>query len=178
VAARPGASTAAVIPGNARSGQGGARSEPPRSGPSAPSSLARARHRLAVATCLVARDVLIVGTRGPVGSGAHIVDPRCLRRWCWCKAREGGGRGTAARSGDAAWAAWQRSGGASRAWQRSDRDEELCRYAIVADADIFPDLAASSVLGDNGGLSSDLGLAALDLGSECFYYGKLIFCVD
>jgi hypothetical protein len=114
----------------------------------------------------VARDVLIVGTCGPVGSGAHIVDSRCLRRWCWCKAREGGG-GTAARSGDAAWA-WQRSGGASRAWQRSDRDEELRRYAIVADADIFPDLAASSVLGDNGGLSSDLGPAALDLGSCVF----------
>jgi hypothetical protein len=121
----------------------------------------------------VARDVLIVGTCGPVGSGAHIVDPRCLRRWCWCKAREGGGRGTAARSGDAAWA-WQRSGGASRAWQRSDRDEELRRYAIVADADIFPDLAASSVLGDNGGLSSDLGLAALDL-ARVFLLLKIVF---
>jgi hypothetical protein len=92
VAAWPEASAAAVVPGDARSG-------PPRSGLSALSSLARARHRLAMVACLVARGVLIVGESGPVGSGACSVDPRHLRRlgrWCCCEAREGGGRGTAA----------------------------------------------------------------------------------
>jgi hypothetical protein len=41
--------------------------------------------------------------------------------------------------------AWQRSGGMVRSWQRSGRDEELRKYAVVADADIFPNLVASSV---------------------------------
>jgi hypothetical protein len=41
----------------------GARSGPPRSGLSAPSSLAWARHRLAMAACLAAHGVLIIGAR-------------------------------------------------------------------------------------------------------------------
>jgi hypothetical protein len=45
-----------------------------------------------------------------------------------CEAREGGGRGTIARSGDKA-RAWQRSTDMAQEWQRSDRDEERCRYA-------------------------------------------------
>jgi hypothetical protein len=40
---------------------------------------------------------------------------------------------------------------------------------VVADTGLFPDLAASSVLGDDGGLGLDLGLAGRDLGSGVFY---------
>jgi hypothetical protein len=37
---------------------------------------------------------------------------------------------------------------------------------------LFPNLAAAAILGGDGGLGSDLGL---DLGSDIFYYWKLIF---
>jgi hypothetical protein len=40
--------------------------------------------------------------------------------------------------------------------------------AVVADVELFPDLAAAAVLVDNGKLGSDLG-------SGFFYYCKVIF---
>jgi hypothetical protein len=46
----------------------------------------------------------------------------------------------------------------------------MCRHAVVVDADLFPNLAASSVLSDNGELGSDLDLAGQNLGSGVFYY--------
>jgi hypothetical protein len=110
----------AVVHGGARSGQGGARSEPLRSSP-----LARDHHRLAEATCLAARCVLIVGGR----PGKQV-------------------------------AAGMQPGTASR--PRSGGDEELRRYTVVADADLFPDLAASSVLVANGG--------AWPESIKCFFY--------
>jgi hypothetical protein len=39
---------------------------------------------------------------------------------------------------------------------------------IIAEAELFPDLAATVVLSDDGGLGLDLGLAGLDLGSGVF----------
>jgi hypothetical protein len=42
--------------------------------------------------------------------------------------------------------------------------------AVVVNAELFPDLAAAVVLGDDNGLGSDLGLAGLNLGSSVFYY--------
>jgi hypothetical protein len=51
VAARPRGSAAAVVPGDVSSGQGGARSGLLRSGPSAPSSLAWARHHPVTVAC-------------------------------------------------------------------------------------------------------------------------------
>jgi hypothetical protein len=39
---------------------------------------------------------------------------------------------------------------------------------IIAEAKLFPDLAAAVVLSDDGGLGLDLGLAGLDLGSGVF----------
>jgi hypothetical protein len=68
--------------------------------------------------------------------------------------------------------AWQRSGGMVRSWQRSGRDEELRKYAVVADADIFP-----GVLGDDGGLSSELSLTGLDLSLGVFLLLKINFYV-
>jgi hypothetical protein len=134
--------------------------------------------------------------------------------------QKGGGRGTTARSGDAA-RAWQRSGG-DKEWHRyapplpfpphkcaapGDLTHgALCRPrrktttpttspmelhtgsglprsamtttswiwsevdAVVADVELFLDLAAAAVLGDNGKLGSDLG-------SGVFYYCKLIFAL-
>jgi hypothetical protein len=46
---------------------------------------------------------------------------------------------------------------------------------IVVDTELFPDLAASSVAGDDGGLGSNLGLADLDLGSSVFLLLKINF---
>jgi hypothetical protein len=45
-------------------------------------------------------------------------------------------------------------------------------YAIVTDVDPFPVLATLSVLRDDGGFSSDLGLAGLDLGSGVLFIIK------
>jgi hypothetical protein len=47
--------------------------------------------------------------------------------------------------------------------------------AVIVDAELFPDLAASSVLSDDGGLGSHLGLAGLDLGSGVFLLLKIDF---
>jgi hypothetical protein len=41
---------------------------------------------------------------------------------------------------------------------------------VIVDAELFPDLAVSSDLGDDSGLGPDLGLVGLDLGSSVFYY--------
>jgi hypothetical protein len=60
-------------------------------------------------------------------------------------------------------------------WQRRSKDEERRKYTVIVDVELFLDLAVSSVLGDDSGLDSDLGLARLDLGSGVFYYWKLFF---
>jgi hypothetical protein len=55
-------------------------------------------------------------------------------------------------------------------WQRRSKDEERRKYTVIVDVELFLDLAVSSILGDDSGLDSDLGLARLDLGSGVFYY--------
>jgi hypothetical protein len=62
-----------------------------------------------------------------------------------------------------------RSAMTTTSWIRSEVD------AVVADTELFPDLAASSVVGDDGGLSSNLGLVGLDLGSSIFLLLKINF---
>jgi hypothetical protein len=57
----------------------------------------------------------------------------------------------------------------ARVWQRRSKDEERRKYTVIVDVELFLDLAVSSVLGDDSGLDSDLGLARLDLGSGVFY---------
>jgi hypothetical protein len=42
-------------------------------------------------------------------------------------------------------------------------------------AELFPDLAVSSDLGDDSGLGPDLGLVGLDLGSSVFLLLKINF---
>jgi hypothetical protein len=46
---------------------------------------------------------------------------------------------------------------------------------VVVDAELFPDLAASSDLGDDGGLGPDLSLAGLDLDSSVFLLLEIDF---
>jgi hypothetical protein len=47
--------------------------------------------------------------------------------------------------------------------------------AIIADAVLFSDLAVASILGDDGGLGSNLGLVGLDLGLGVFLLLKIDF---
>jgi hypothetical protein len=47
--------------------------------------------------------------------------------------------------------------------------------AVVTNVELFPDHTAASVLGDDGGLGSDLGPQGLDLGFGVFLLLKIIF---
>jgi hypothetical protein len=47
--------------------------------------------------------------------------------------------------------------------------------AVVTNVELFPDLTTASVLGDDGGLGSDLGPQGLDLGFDVFLLLKINF---
>jgi hypothetical protein len=95
---------------------------------------AMASYPAAVERTLKQPSASVQAVRWPVKISVAWALALASSRWCarnWWRlssvtsrreAREGGGRGIIARSGDAA-RAWQRSGGTARAWQRSGGDE-------------------------------------------------------